>query len=91
MFHTPAHKQPASLPAFRPVARAQAVAVFHMDAARMRSLIEAMNARTGCDVEVSVRGGSSLAEVSGLRQDVMTVVGEIAAQGEDCLESFDTL
>lgn len=62
-------------------------AVFRSDAAHIEALIDRMNRRTNSKAEVTVSGSDTLAAVSGRPQDVMFIIGEVAASGEDSLVS----
>jgi hypothetical protein len=101
MFHIPAHKSTtASQIAIKPPCgyrpedlgsrtHQRAAARFSLAAPRLRGMVEDMNRRTGGNAEVSISGGNEFAEARGDRQDVMFVIGEVAAQGEDCLVGVD--
>ena len=61
-------------------------AVFKMPGDQIRSIIDAMDRRTGSVTLAEVRPApDGFTVVNGLPQDVMFVIGEIAAQGEATL------
>lgn len=62
-------------------------AVFRSDAAHIEALIDRMNRRTNSVAEVTVSGSDKLTTVAGRTQDVMFIIGEVAASGEDTLVS----
>lgn len=62
-------------------------AIFNSDAAQIEALIDRMNRRTASVAEVTITGSDKKTIVIGTAQDVMFVIGEVAANGEDTLVS----
>lgn len=60
-------------------------ATFKSDAAQIEAPVDRMNRRTGTLAEVTITGNDKKATVTGRPQDVMFVIGEVAASGEDSL------
>jgi hypothetical protein len=64
----------------------QLTALFKIEADRLAGMRAAQEQRAVQTLEVTVKSLSdALTEVRGRAQDVMFLIGEVAAQGEDCL------